>query len=80
MFMFKDSYFTPEDKPYKDDFMYLLKQDVKKMTMFAAGQSEGDRLRHGARDLLPRKHVQQVQQPPSRVHPEGNQGENALRV
>lgn len=36
MFMFKDSYFTPEDKPYKDDFMYLLKQDVKKMTMFAS--------------------------------------------
>ncbi|KAK8818043.1 protein kinase [Blastocystis sp. ATCC 50177/Nand II] len=33
VFMFKDSYFTPEDKPYKDDFMYLLKQDVKKMTM-----------------------------------------------
>ena len=34
--MFKDSYITPEDKPYKDDFMYLLKQDVKKMTMFAS--------------------------------------------
>ena len=31
VFMFKDSFFTPEDKPYKDDFMYLLRQDVKKM-------------------------------------------------
>lgn len=35
VFMFKESFFAPEDKPFKDDFMYLLKQDVKKMTMFA---------------------------------------------
>ena len=47
MFMFKDSYFTPEDKPYKDDFMYLLKQDVKKMTMFASCRFRSpSRLRH----------------------------------
>ena len=32
--MFKDSYFAPEDKPYKDDFMYLLTQDVKKMRVY----------------------------------------------
>lgn len=29
--MFKESFFAPEDKPYKDDYMYLLRQDVKKM-------------------------------------------------
>lgn len=29
--MFKESFFAPEDKPYKDDYMYLLHQDVKKM-------------------------------------------------
>ena len=34
MFIFKDSSFQPEDKPYKDDFMYLLRQGVKKLTMF----------------------------------------------
>jgi hypothetical protein len=34
VFIFKESYFVPEDKPYKDDFMYLLRQDVKKMTMY----------------------------------------------
>ena len=34
MFIFKDSYFQPEDKPYKDDFLYLLRQGVKKLTMF----------------------------------------------
>lgn len=34
VFIFKDNYFLPEDKPYKDDFMYLLRQDVKKMTMY----------------------------------------------
>lgn len=34
VFMFKDSFFTPEDKPYKDDFMYLLRQDVKKMRVY----------------------------------------------
>lgn len=32
--MFKESFFTPEDKPYKDDFMYLLRQDVKKMMVY----------------------------------------------
>ena len=32
--MFKDSFFTPEDKPYKDDFIYLLRQDVKKMRVY----------------------------------------------
>ena len=34
VFIFKESYFVPEDKPYKDDFMYFLRQDVKKMTMY----------------------------------------------
>ena len=34
VFVFKDTYFAPEDKPYKDDLMYLLRQDVKKMTMY----------------------------------------------
>lgn len=47
MFVFKESYFTPEDKPYKDDFMYLLRQDVKKTTMFAANRFRSlSRLRH----------------------------------
>lgn len=34
VFVFKEAYFAPEDKPYKNDLMYLLRQDVKKMTMY----------------------------------------------
>lgn len=33
VFYFKESFLTPEDKPYKSDFFYLLHQDVKKMSM-----------------------------------------------